>query len=51
MATEPAAVLAGFDLSDDERNRLLTGVASDTGALSTVEQRTSSAGLLDCWES
>jgi len=46
MASDPGAALAGFDLSDDERRRLLAGVEADVRAASTVEQRTSKAGLI-----
>jgi len=47
LAADPAAVLSGYDLSDDEVQLLRSQVnAGDTGGERTVEIRTSKAGMM-----
>ena len=45
LAAEPARALHGYDLSAQERDMLLVRVSPDTMVGSTVEQRTSKAGM------
>jgi hypothetical protein len=47
LAADPAAVLSGYDLSEDEARLLRSQVsAGDTGGERTVEIRTSKAGMM-----
>jgi len=45
LAQDPANALAGYSLSDEDLSLLSTQVSFDRGAVSTVEERTSKAGL------
>jgi hypothetical protein len=45
LAADPAAALAGYRLSEDERELLYAQVSTDTGGDRQVEQRTSKASL------
>ena len=46
LSKDPARALAGYTLSDEERRTLTGGTSADGGAASTVEQRTSKAGMV-----
>jgi hypothetical protein len=45
LAADPASALAGYDLSDDERQLLHAQVSTEAGGDRRVEQRTSKASL------
>ena len=46
LAADPEGALAGYALSEDERRTLAAGISADMGRTSTVEQRTTKAGLV-----
>src|SRR5262245_12828456 len=46
LSADPDRALVGYALTDDERRILTAGISTDDGRTSTVEQRTTKAGLV-----